>query len=680
MGWIVAALGFAVLFFMPGLLQEFDVPKIEAVRVCGLGALAAGLVGGLAGRPRRWRALDVAVVAWLAVEGIATVLSRSPRLSVLGEPRQREGLLTSLALAGLFFAARDAFARPARMRAVLAIGSGLAGVAALYALAQVGGHDWMQWRREAVYAGGYVRPFATLGHPNLLGVVVASAAAAALALALTARGIATRVAFTLMALITTVVTVLTLSRAAWLAAGVALPLAALLAVRGRGGSSRGALGAATGAVLVLALGALLATRAAPVAGRLGESTEGGSAASRVEIWKTALAAWKARPLTGQGPDLFELVFPRYQTPDYWRLEWAGLPAHAHSIYLHTLATRGVLGALAGLAWVLAFVIGAARAWRRRADGAGVLGAALAMTVAIAIAGAFGAIGISGALLLVLASAMIASLETAEGVPPAPAPGPRPERGRGRDERVRTRGSGARSARPARRGPRPRAWVAALAGATVAVMAFLWGFAELRASRAASAAQAWMTRDPADGAAAAAYATTLGPHEDRLWRMLAETLLWRSALGDTSAAVVDQAIDAARRAVRLEDERAENHVILARALGVRASRGAADSAEVRAEFDRALALAPMDALTLMERADGEALAGHGDRALPPARRVVALYPREGAAHATLARAWLAAGARDSARAEIGRALAAVWRDSTERRNADALRDDLDRPIR
>ena len=84
---------------------------------------------------------------------------------------------------------------------------------------------------------------------------------------------------------------------------------------------------------------------------------------------------------------------------------------------------------------------------------------------------------------------------------------------------------------------------------------------------------------------------------------------------------------------------------------------------------------MDALTLMELADDEALAGRGDRALPPARRAVALYPGEGAVHAALARAWLAAGVPDSARAEVDRALAAAWHDAAERRNAETLRDDL-----
>ncbi|MGH7729706.1 MAG: hypothetical protein ACRENJ_00465, partial [Candidatus Eiseniibacteriota bacterium] len=102
--WVVVSLAGAALLFMPGLLEQFETPKIEMVRVCGLGALAHGLIAGRAGRPAHWSGLDRAVVAWLGIELLATLLSVAPRVSLVGETRQREGLLTSLALAGLYFA------------------------------------------------------------------------------------------------------------------------------------------------------------------------------------------------------------------------------------------------------------------------------------------------------------------------------------------------------------------------------------------------------------------------------------------------------------------------------------------------------------------------------------------------------------------------------------------------
>lgn len=667
--WLVAALGCAVLFFLPGLLQQFDVPKTGWVRVWGMGALAMSLIAGRAGGPRRWHALDIAVIAWLAVEALATALSVSPRISLLGEPRQREGMLTSLALAGLYFGGRDAFARPERMRRVLAVFAALAAVACVYALFQVAGADFMQWRREAVYAGGYVRPFATLGHPNLLGVVTAAAAAAALGLALTARVAAARWAFAAAAALAALVTVLTLSRAAWLALAIALPVTALLAVRERTGSRRDRIAVAIVLIVALAAGALVTTRIAPVGERITEAGGGGSAASRIEIWKTAMAAWRERPLTGQGPDLFELVFPRLQTPDYWRHEWTGLPVHAHNIYMHTLATRGVLGALAGLGWTVALLLSAWRARSRSGDDrAGIVAAAAGTTLAIAAAGMFGAIGINGALLIVVASAALATL--AEGPRPEPNTAPAAESGRRRSPRPAPRRAPSRSRRTARQ------WFALAAGVVAAAVTFQWDFTEVRASRAAAAAQEWMTSRPDDAVAAARVAVALAPHDDRLWRMLAGTLLWQSVRGDAALERVRSAEESARRAVSLEPLRAENHVILARAYGAREAMGDTTArAPRRAALERALALAPHDALLLVEWADHEVLAGRGHEALVPARRAAALYPAEGMVRATLARAWLATGARDSALAELDRALAATWRSEARRREAEVLREQV-----
>src|SRR5439155_15883251 len=186
-------------------------------------------------------------------------------------------------------------------------------------------------------------------------------------------------------------------------------------------------------------------------------------------------------------------------------------------------------------------------------------------------------------------------------PAAPAPTPAPAATPGRGTR---RGRGRADRAPAVTTPRAgragvRTWIARAVATLVAIAVFLWGFAELRASRAAAAAQAWMTSAPANAFSAARYAAALGPHEDRLWRMLAETALWRTALGDSSREGIADAVVAARRAVELEPERAENHVILARALGIAAGHGDGRAMEaMRLEFARALALAPMDALTLM----------------------------------------------------------------------------------
>jgi O-antigen ligase len=691
--WLGSALICSLLLFVPGLFEQFETPKIEAVRLCGLGALAWSLVSGLAGRPRRWRPLDVAVAAWLLVEFLATALSGSPRLSLLGETRQHEGLLTSLSLAGLYFVGREALSRVGRTRATLLLWIVAASLVGLYALIQVAGLDPLQWRREAVYAGGYVRPFATMGHPNLLGAVTAAVAPLALALALTQRRGSSAWLLAAAAGLLALVTIATLSRAAWLGIGAGVVVAAGLALRERGlvRLTPRAWALVTAAIVLVAVLVVLATRGGPLGRRFAELWSGGgvSGSSRIEIWRTALAAWRARPLTGQGPDLFELVFPHFQTAAYWRYEWSGLPVHAHSIYLHTLATRGVLGLLAGAAWAAVLLAAAARVWRERARVAlpGLIPAALASLASLAVEGAFGALGIAGALLLVSITAVVATAdeslepagdEAAVRSAPAGAPAAEPSKAAGRRRSKESRSERRAVARRPAVGPHRLA--GRLAATVAALLAGGWGYTELRASRAASAAQEFMTSSPPRAVQASDAAIHLAPHDDRLWRMRAETLLWLTTVVPDPGAALAAAEEAARRAVALAPGRAENHRILARALAASAAPGdgAARSA-AEAEYRRSMALAPMDGLILMDYADWMSMAGRPGPAREAARRGVALYPDAGELQAVLARALLAAGERDSARVALERALRASWYLPAERREAERQLEGLRRAL-
>src|SRR5262245_29948852 len=93
------ALAAAVLLFMPGLLEQFETAKAFAVRVLGIGLLGLLATRAPASRARGLLAMDVAVLAWLAVELAATAFSVNPLVSLVGDVEQHEGLLTSLGLA-----------------------------------------------------------------------------------------------------------------------------------------------------------------------------------------------------------------------------------------------------------------------------------------------------------------------------------------------------------------------------------------------------------------------------------------------------------------------------------------------------------------------------------------------------------------------------------------------------
>ncbi|HET7670361.1 MAG TPA: O-antigen ligase family protein [Burkholderiales bacterium] len=91
-------------------------------------------------------------------------------------------------------------------------------------------------------------------------------------------------------------------------------------------------------------------------------------AYRDGIWRAALVAWQRYPLFGIGMDNYGRV--KLDDVKRWRTE-AGKPfdardysefPHAHSVYLNTLAERGLVGALAFAAVMAAWL---AALWRRR---------------------------------------------------------------------------------------------------------------------------------------------------------------------------------------------------------------------------------------------------------------------------------------------------------------------------
>jgi O-antigen ligase len=153
-------------------------------------------------------------------------------------------------------------------------------------------------------------------------------------------------------------------------------------------ASRGAVAAALAAVLLLALlwwprwrtpfVVSLAGAGVVVAAMVGFGSElirkhetwaakDNMLSSRDAIWRMGLAAWQRYPWFGVGMDNYSLI--SHESVRAWRSE-AGedydeqryLPnAHAHSLYVNTLAERGVVGALAlaavlvtWLAWLLRY--------------------------------------------------------------------------------------------------------------------------------------------------------------------------------------------------------------------------------------------------------------------------------------------------------------------------------------
>jgi len=83
--------------------------------------------------------------------------------------------------------------------------------------------------------------------------------------------------------------------------------------------------------------------------------QGGSAATRIEIWKGSLRMINDRPLLGVGPDQMINYFPLYRTVRYTRLEGEmTMPDRCHNEYLQIAVNLGIPGFLAFL-WLLIYL-------------------------------------------------------------------------------------------------------------------------------------------------------------------------------------------------------------------------------------------------------------------------------------------------------------------------------------
>jgi len=453
---------------------------------------------------------------------------------------------------------------------------------------------------------------------------------------------------------------LTLSRAAWLGLAAGIGIAALLALRAPGATRPGRVAVALGGgAAVLALVVLAGGGWSRFAGRAAEiaTASGGSGQSRLEIWRIALAEWRDRPWLGQGPDNFYLAFHRFQTPAYWRYEWGAYALHAHSIYLHVLATRGLLGAAALMAVAIAALVGLWRGWHAGAERRLWVAAFAGALVAIAVAGAFGALGVTGSFVTALLLAGTAWVGTGTDVPvadAAPAPGAR---------RVRARAAE----------PRAAITPAGAASLLVAVVMTVVSVRTLGASRLL-----WMGRDsldqlpgPVSPQAVAAYDQVAARLRDAsrtaFWddlgpRLLSETLTVSGNGVPGAERRLRDATAAAREAIRREPLRPDGWRRLGDALASRTAGGepglaaACDSA-----FAQAVALAPHDCYQLVQWSRARLAIGLERRAAEPVERAIALYPERGNPLAARAEVEAALGDSAAARRDLERALTLTWYD-------------------
>lgn len=236
----------------------------------------------------------------------------------LFEPLLFLGLLTTIARTGV--------ARPIMAGSLIAAGM----LAAIHGLVDVAGGG-------GVAADNIRRLSGPFPHPNALALFMLRPFVLAAALMAMLPGL--RRAILIPALLTGLVLFGTFSRGAMIAVGFAAVMLAIDAPR----RVRLVLGSAGIATVALA---------AVVAGdRMSNLFEGGSVSLRIDIWSSAIAMIRDRPILGYGPDQFLYAYaPRYIQPTAWDERFT---SHAHNLLADSWIRLGIIGAIAAMIALIA---------------------------------------------------------------------------------------------------------------------------------------------------------------------------------------------------------------------------------------------------------------------------------------------------------------------------------------
>jgi O-antigen ligase len=379
---VYALVGLLPLAFVYQTYDIFELTKLTVLRLITL-----AMLGAWSWRIFKARAIRVArtpidwfVLAYLAVFTLATILSKNPTLSLLGEYGRFEGLLAILNYGAIFLltgsllrdnsAIRD---RAAFLRSLVFTAIAAADIMSLYGIFQRFGLDFLTWSGAGTDLS---RAFSTLGNPIYVAAYLTIILSLALAVFVAEQALWPRVFLGASASLMFASLVFTFSRAGW--AGFLLSLVVLIALffvmwarrrrstRGQWASVKNALPAIVLIAVIVLVAAVSLTISSRVASSPTKSAIQRALSSfdlsspgvreRLFLWESAAQMVKDRPVLGWGPETFGTYYPKYRLKEYVRYEIdvIGRPRplfqnRVHSDILQTGVSAGVLGMLAYVA-------------------------------------------------------------------------------------------------------------------------------------------------------------------------------------------------------------------------------------------------------------------------------------------------------------------------------------------
>ena len=656
---ILEVLTLALLALMPtvfylGTTEQFEFPKTELLATGALIMVAILLANMRAriGTGLRRDPLGAAILLFLVSSIASTVISIRPDMSVFGAAQYyAAGLKTAFGTSALYFASRSLASDKRWLWRVACAAAAALAIATIYALLQYAHLDPIAWNPSAEF-GGMPRWPGTLAHANHLGTYIAMAVPLVLWLGRRATSRWAQGVCVALVLLSLAILAATLSRGAWVGFAVGSVVYVLLAWRaarlpaiqppagveaGERVARRWSPRTAVGAILLAAaaLGIPLLTPLRPaLLSRLHQITDIREPSMRMRVlnWRAGMHMAIDHPLLGVGTDAYIAAFPRYRTPEFWRLEWSVSASKAHNELIGIAATQGALGLIAAC---LVILFTGRAVWRASSDlnhdvreGAAAAGGAL---VAFAVSDLASFTVVSTGCLAAALAGWAAGVTRGGDVEPRASP------------------------------PGALAWAA---GITVAVALWIPLVLLPWLADTAAAKANWTEISSPQRVKAFARASAIAPWDARYASELGRSLLARAFSVTESSArweILGRARAAFERATRIGPMDGEDRALLARVLASQAALrpSAVPFSRVRSEFDRAIALEPTNANVLELAAQGYLELGRTAEARSAALRCAALFPDFALPMADIGVAALLEGRAADAADTLGLALRRDW---------------------
>lgn len=356
---------FLPLVFLPFYTQDmYALPKVTFLRLLVLGLIGTWGLKIIYTRKLEFRRspLDLPILFFFLLLILSTIFSLNPSISLLGRFKRHEGLFTWISYLFLFFATTNFILRSKQTRRLLTTLVLVSVPISIYGIFQHFGWDFLSYA-EAV---DITRSFSTLGNPVFFGTYLTLVIPLALSLLFQKGTLSRKFLWGGIGALALLSLVYTYGRGAWLGAlgaliifGVFLPKEELRK-RWKGKTILILIGVVIIIILIflgalipapIPTGKLLLERASSVV-----NWQKGTAATRLEMWKSTLGIIGERPFLGWGLENFTDIFPKYRSLKLERLEgeWS-IVDRPHNETLYIASSLGILGLLTYLSLIFIFL-------------------------------------------------------------------------------------------------------------------------------------------------------------------------------------------------------------------------------------------------------------------------------------------------------------------------------------